>query len=855
MTESPQIRILAGPPASGKSTRLLAALKDALKRRDWSVRLLVPSATMAEHIRNQLAREGFLLRKSTVTTLSRFVDEFKLAAPAPDAARLESIIATLLDAHCPADFQAVANQPGFIRHLAGAFDSLSLAGVKPQQLEGALRDVYARTLAALATAKLALRGQRLAQFSAALPDAGLKGISSLLLDGFFSFAKTEIDLMHALSRLVPVQLALPDGAQLAAWNAQCERLPEQLRNPRRHTLVATDRAQEALLIAHRILALAERGVELRRIGVLLRNPAAYAPLLETTFGRLAIPSRSYLGLPLSAHPVTAFHRDFLAAVDSGWDNAFVLAAMRWRFTGLGGTAAGDELERQVKTALPAMGLGWFPQLMPFEHWPKLRLTPLEAARQLKRIASLLEAPFQLEDDLDTAWQWHQRVSAISALHKIFDETALTLDANTPILLSELWQASEANLADQTLHERDTRRNVVHLMDLFESRQWELDYVFAPGMAEGEFPQRFSPDPLLTEALKKSFGMKTLEDRQAEEHFLFEMLLTRATKELTLSYPRSNDKGDPVLPSLLLASTSARTAPACIVAAPTPAFAESNGQLQRNYRSARPWSASEFESYLACPWKHFADRGLNLQGLPVSPPERLNSLLIGTVAHTAIKIWTQDPSRSIEQIGEREFELACRQERVSPGYNYERERINLLRNLRLYARNAPPVPAGWQAFLEQRFSFELEDGPAVRGQIDRYDLSPDGEVHAYDYKYSKRIGLDEKYPIQGALYALALARDPLVKHVSRFSFVALREESRPAVVEGAALENSIQMAQAEIERIVGDVRSGLAPVRPKIPENCEYCDYHDACRIRTRIAEEVEAPAFVSEAAAAEGQDA
>ena len=136
MTALPQIQILAGPPASGKSTRLLLTLKDALKRGDWSTRLLVPSATMAEHIRNQLAREGFLLRKFTVTTLSRFVDEFKLAPPAPDAARLESIIASILAAECPADYHAVATQLGFIRHLAGSFEALALAGVQRPATRG-----------------------------------------------------------------------------------------------------------------------------------------------------------------------------------------------------------------------------------------------------------------------------------------------------------------------------------------------------------------------------------------------------------------------------------------------------------------------------------------------------------------------------------------------------------------------------------------------------------------------------------------------------------------------------------------------------------------------------------------------
>lgn len=785
---------------------------------------------MSEHLRNQLAREGYVLRKNTVSTLTRFVDELKLSDPAPDATTLERIIYAVLGNRCPPEYREVASQAGFIRHLASSCDALALAGVSPSQLEGPLGEVYGCILQSLREHKVALRGHRLQQAAKGLGRAKLTGISKILLDGFFSFSNAEEAFLNALSQHIPVELTRPEaGHSKPAY-----------REPRISTLAATDRTHEALLIAEGILHLAAQGVELRRIGILLRTPSAYAPLIESTLDRLAIPSRSYLGMPIAAHPVVVFHRAILKAVDSRWDNADILSALRWRFTGLGGTPIGDTLEQRVRMALPSSSLELFPQLEAFQDWPGQRFAPIEASRQLKRLTVLIEQPNQLNPDLKTAWQWHQRASAIRMLHEVFDATLPSLDQR-PLLLSEFWQAIEPNLADLSLHERDTRRNVVHLMDIFESRQWDLDYIFAPGMSDGEFPQRFSPDPLLPENLKKTFGMKTLEDRQIEEHFLYEMLLTRASKQLTLTYPRINAKGDPVLPSALLISKGAPAKPVAI-ATPYSSFTESTGQLERNYRQPRPWSASEFESYLACPWKHFAARGLNLKGLPETPAERLNALLLGTVAHSAIKIWTQDSSRNIEQIGERELENACREARVPAGYQYERERINLLRNLRLYARNAPAIPSGWTAYLEHPFAIELEDGLAVRGQIDRYDQSPSGEIHAYDYKYSKATGLDEKYPIQGALYAIALG-----PQVTRFSFIALREEARAAVLESILLTNQVALARQTIGEIIENVRSGKAPVQPINPDNCKYCDYMDACRIRLRAAEE-EAPAIVIEAA-------
>src|SRR4051812_32769936 len=65
--------LLTGPPGSGLSAEVLRQFRDLLLRGATDIRLLVPTATMAEHLRNLLAREGFVVRPNLILTLSQFV--------------------------------------------------------------------------------------------------------------------------------------------------------------------------------------------------------------------------------------------------------------------------------------------------------------------------------------------------------------------------------------------------------------------------------------------------------------------------------------------------------------------------------------------------------------------------------------------------------------------------------------------------------------------------------------------------------------------------------------------------------------------------------------------------------------
>ena len=58
------MRVLTGPAGSGKTAVILDRLREALRAGRDDVRLLVPTATMTEHLQNGFAREGFVFRRS-----------------------------------------------------------------------------------------------------------------------------------------------------------------------------------------------------------------------------------------------------------------------------------------------------------------------------------------------------------------------------------------------------------------------------------------------------------------------------------------------------------------------------------------------------------------------------------------------------------------------------------------------------------------------------------------------------------------------------------------------------------------------------------------------------------------------
>jgi ATP-dependent helicase/DNAse subunit B len=826
-------------------------VRECLKAGRFNTRLLVPSATLAEHLRNQLARDGAILRRNTVATLAHFLDEFPSLPPLPQPVELEAILLEAIRDLPHSEFAALTQRPGFLRSLAAVLGQLSSHLVEPLLLDEPLAGVYRRVVRILAERGLALRGQRIEQ--AARSAHGIEN-HTILIDGFFTFSPAERRFLSALANTNRVIVALPTGDHWQDVNrtrselrfdSTVQTLPAAAGSAAASELVsAGDRAQEVLSTALEIAELAAKGTELRRIGVVLPNTRPYLGLVDRVFSRAAIPARFYFPNRLDGHPWVGFVRDVFTAVESRWEHRAVLRALRWSVTGLGGSIVGDDLEVRAIQNLPGSGLGFAPQSwVALTEWNLRDYSPTEAAEEFRKLRTLAAPAATGERSEEAAWHERQLLLAMDLLEQAALSTSTVLDPK-PLAMIEFWRAVETNASAITLHERDSRRQVVHVMDAYEARQWDFDHLFVLGLVEGEFPSRPAPDPLLNEATKRRLGMPSLEERQTEERAVFAHLLTRAQQTLRLSYPRMNEKGDGLGPALLLTAygfEQASVLPHVRHAGRPSDFREQDVQATGGYRAVdREWSASEFEEHLKCPFRHFARYGLKLAERPKPPEERLDHLVIGNLIHGVLEQWTQDPEQDIASLGDRLFERTCEEQRVPAGYRKEQERVRLLRNLRGFARNWDPPPAGWKLHTEHRFQFAFDDAVPVKGRIDRYDESPTGEIHAYDYKNSAYSGLLKKYPIQGPLYAMALG-----ERVSKVCYVALREEAKYATLEGAKLADAKAEANVAIRRIVAEVRGGEVRVAPANKDACKYCEYPSVCRIQAlealRVIDDEEEP--------------
>jgi len=852
--------LLTGPAGSGKTFRILERLRAAFERGDSGVRLLTPTATMARHVQNRLAREGFVFRPALIGTLSRFVYAFAADLPQVSEPLLYLLVEDAARRVNRPEFARVVHLPGFCAALARAMEEFSAAGCDAARLANSLPRkaaaplgeaflaIYREVDRELARRGLATRSQRLLHAAGRIAREGLAGVHTIWLDGFHALPDPDLAAIDALCRHADVTLTLPAAAITEPTRARLlamgftEEICNRARVPAHTELCeAPSIEREADEIARRILEQAAAGRPFREMGVIARSPQIYASILSTTLDRFGIPACFYFDAELSRHALVRYLAGAVDAMLGGWEHAETLAALR-----LAPGMACDAFDFAVRKALPGAGLaalktiaadaetsvtGLLESFEILDTWRALALSPADWAARLKRLRELFRPPRPEPATFEAAMGRSQAV-ALDLFEGALDEAARAL-AERPIPLSEFWRAAKSVLRLTPLRVDDRRRDVVHVLGAHEARQWQLPVVFVCGLVEGQFLRFHTQDPFFPDAARAQLQragirLRTAADFEAEERFLFDWTVTRATEELTLS-------GVSATPAPLQAVRpqaghhAGQARPASVIAA-----ADLLPVLANRHSRFRPTS---LESYLQCPFQFFGRYTLQLEAAPPGPAERLDFRAQGTIVHDVLAEIHRDP-QPLDEAFDHIFRLQCEELRVPPGYRTEALRQRMLADLRTLVED-PQWAGEFETRPEQKFRYTLAEDVEISGRIDRMDVTPDGSALVIDYKYSGAQGVKNRAAdenlLQPQLYVLAVERLFGLRAAGMF-YWGLKggiqrkgwSEPFPPGWREQAIETTL--------RIAGEIRAGRVEPSPADPGKCRFCDFRDVCRFEAATGE-------------------
>ncbi|SPE33372.1 ATP-dependent nuclease subunit B-like protein [Candidatus Sulfopaludibacter sp. SbA6] len=878
------MQLLTGPAGSGKTAFVLERLREALRARHEQVRLLVPTATLAQHLQNRIAREGFVFQRALIQTLSEFVAPWAGDAPqVPDSALCLIVEDAVRRVDRP-EFARVARMPGFCATLARTIAEFSAAGCDSGRLARCLPDaplgpaflaVYQEVDRELDRRGLAMRATRLERAAARIAIGGVEGIRTIWMDGFHALPDPELHVIGALGRHTGLTLTFDAmDASLAGMGFLEERLARSRSTPVMALVRAPGIEREVEEIARRILEQAAAGRPFREIGIIVRAQETYLPILRSTLERFGIPARFYFDEELERHAVIRFLSGAVEAMLGGWDHARTLGVLRLapRFAD---SNTMDRFAFGVREQVPNNGLGALKAILgdndrlhkliddlgAIEEWRAFALGPKDWAARLRTLRNLFRPAVGQSAPVQAL---RSQAAALDLFDEALAEAAAALDPGRRIGLEEFWPAVKSVFRLKPLRLEDGRRNVVHVLSAPEARQWVLPVVFVCGMVEKQFPQFHRQDPFFPDGARcrlnaAGIRVRTAAEWEREERALFESAVTRATLLVTLSYPEFDRRGDRNLRSLYLEDLALSTEvsrtvcpqPRSQPTPPRPLEIRAPALLDYLRHKTARLSPTQLEMYLQCPFQYFAGRVLRLKTAPPRPEDRLDFLTQGNIVHEVLATWWANP-QDLDALFELVFARHCEEKRVPRGYHAERLRNTMLDDLRAFAADARWPRAGFQSRTEEKFVFPMAEGLDIAGRIDRLDVAPDGRAYVIDYKYSRAQRVKDRHSddtlLQAPLYMMAAERVLGVKPVGMY-YVGLKRgivyagwsETQVADLPHVALPATWrERAEERTLRVVEEVRAGRVEVAPADADNCRFCDYRDVCRVQLRQAAEEEA---------------
>lgn len=664
---------------------------------------------------------------------------------------------------------------------------------------------------------------------------------------------------------------------------------------------------ELELIAVEALELLERGFAPEEIAIVFRRPEAVAPLAASVLEAYGVPYALDQRLPLGHTALGgALLAGFRAALLGG-DAGDLLAWLRspgWlRQPGLADQlelavrqdaldlAGGREAWEAANASLPLDALDGMREAGQAGPDELLRAVGREL-RRLFKAAHAMRGSVLRPEELEDVASYRAALEALEGLAVLRETVPGTLE---PAALHE------------TLSELEIRVGApasapgVRLLGPLALRARRFRALILGGLQEGEFPQTSRPEPFLSDAVRRELRdlagipLRLREDAVADERALLYGVVSRPTERLVLSYRFSDEEGQPAVRSLFVDDVqdcfetlperergvgeilwaepptpreAARLDAARRKAPPPPIGPLTDPLVLEQLAGTAVLSAGQLETWNACPVRWLMERFVKPAALEPEPEARAKGTATHELLEHTLRTLGQETGSarvtmaSLER-AEALLEAAVDARRdellalVRPGRRRAEVR-RLQSDLRRYLRrlaelDIPMIPT----HFELQFGFDAEqpvdlgDGLALRGVIDRIDVSDDGSQAAViDYKGSTVPTLAEWQSdgkLQVALYMLVAERILETKVVAGVYQPLGRDlRARGAILEGSLadiaavktdrcdedeLEGELRTARECAVRAANELREGALESRPA---RCHWreadtCSHPGICR--------------------------
>lgn len=614
------LKLIQGPPNSGKLGEVLSAFREALDRDPV---LVLPTTDDVFDRERELAGRGAVLGGS-VMTFGALFRTVATAAGSPPGAELSPAqrlraIAVAVESRRGrlGPLRRSASRPRFAGALARLFDELQAAGVEPADVEASAATLegsaYLSDIAALyggygevrersgRTDAHGIAREAIAQLRR---DGSFWDARPVFLYGFDDLTENQLALVATLAELTEVTVSLPYEEGSAALAARgrlrdqlCERIgatAEVTRDaepgnttspllfhltisfgapqPRRAepdgslTLLrsAGTRAEAEAIAAH-VSRLVHQGADPAEVAVVLRDPSRRGGEIAAALESNGIGTALEAELPVAR---TSVGGALIALLETEFGARRASDFLRY-LRGPSGWSPStvDWFERdlrrgRVQDAETAL-LRWqgegrdLPRDL-LRLRAAARRSPAELAAEVAGLAmAMSKRPRRTGDDLGPGPGEEIETRAAAAIASALTDLAELGDL-----------APRATELAAVIAELDFRvwsgpvQGRVRIASPYRLRAARFDHVVVGSLQDGEFPRRDrGADPFLSEAQRQTLGLDPRRDSEAEERYLFHAALALPRQSLTLSYRDSDEDGTATARSPLIDDVRALLAPA------------------------------------------------------------------------------------------------------------------------------------------------------------------------------------------------------------------------------------------------------------------------------------------------------